>query len=494
MVMGPADHLGFKVKFSHVRNGVFIPKYYNPEIRQRLEQLSSTHELVVLGDLVRDGHVSISTGHEIGKMAYGTGSIPFVRTSDISNWEIKTDPKQGVSEHIYAGYSVRQDVRAGDIFLVRDGTYLIGQSCMVTELDLPCLYQSHVLKIRVNPGSPLDRYLLFAALNAPVVKRQIRARQFTADIIDTIGNRYLEVTLPIPKDRATVEGIVSKTKLIIEERAAMREKIKEIPLLAQGVQNESDAAPSSGTAISDKPADNLGFKISVSGIRNGIFIPKYYNPQLDAELSALSRTHQLVSLGDLFGRGVVTWDTGIEVGKMAYGTGPIPFVRTSDLSNWELKIDPKQNVSEKIYKTNKQDILSEDIFLVRDGTYLVGSSCMVTEGNTKILYAGGLYKLRVLKKNELDPYLLLALLNTPVVKRQMRSKQFTRDIIDTLGKRLFEVLIPISKDISLRERVSKDTRKVMETRMRLLASAKEVVLAVEDIAEPRHEKALQESL
>lgn len=33
----------------------------------------------------------------------------------------------------------------------------------------------------IGPG------LLFAALNTPVVKRHIRAKQFTQDVIDTIG-------------------------------------------------------------------------------------------------------------------------------------------------------------------------------------------------------------------------------------------------------------------------------------------------------------------
>ena len=107
------------------------------------------------------------------------------------------------------------------------------------------------------------------------------------------------------------------------------------------------------------------------------------------------------------------WDTGIEIGKMAYGTGPIPFMRTSDISNWELKGDPKQNVSVEIYEENKQDVQPEDIFVVRDGTYLVGTSCILTEHDTRILYCGGIYKLRVNDKKKLDPYLLLALLNAP---------------------------------------------------------------------------------
>jgi len=111
----------------------------------------------------------------------------------------------------------------------------------------------------------------------------------------------------------------------------------------------------------------------------------------------------------------------------------------------------------------------------------VGISCILTEKDTKILYYGGLYKLRVEKPETLDPYLLLALLNSPIVRRQMRSKQFTRDIIDTLGKRLFEVLLPIPKDDKLRAAIAKETREVVDTRAKLRDRTKEIALEVEGL-------------
>ncbi|MBW6503447.1 N-6 DNA methylase [bacterium] len=232
------------------------------------------------------------------------------------------------------------------------------------------------------------------------------------------------------------------------------------------------------------PRDRFGFFRDLSAIRNGIFIPKYYDPKLEADLHALKATHELVSIGSLCKGGeaaVLSWDTGIEVGKMAYGTGDIPFIRTSDISNWELKGDPKQNVSEEIYENNKQDVRAGDIFVVRDGTYLVGISCILTKKDTKILYCGGLYKLRIEKPEKLDPYLLLALLNAPIVRRQMRAKQFTRDIIDTLGKRLFEVFLPIPKDVGTCDRIAKETRDVIETRAKLRDRTKEIALEIEGL-------------
>lgn len=105
--------LAYKLKSGDVKNNIFIPKYYDPELYDKILELESTHHLFTIGTLIEEGKVIVQTGHEIGKMVYGTGNIPFVRTSDITNWEIKTIPKQGVSEEIYQQYAEREDIQAG---------------------------------------------------------------------------------------------------------------------------------------------------------------------------------------------------------------------------------------------------------------------------------------------------------------------------------------------------------------------------------------------
>jgi type I restriction enzyme M protein len=81
----------------------------------------------------------------------------------------------------------------------------------------------------------------------------------------------------------------------------------------------------------------------------------------------------------------------------------------------------------------------------------------------------------------------VALLNCPIVKRQMRAKQFTRDVIDTLGKRIFEVILPIPKDRSLRERIARETRETVLARGALRNKAKQISLDAEGITEPAEE-------
>jgi type I restriction enzyme M protein len=179
---------------------------------------------------------NITTGIEVGKMAYGTGPIPFIRTSDISNWELKADPKQGVSEELYDSLKDKLDVKAGDILMVRDGTYLIGISAIVTESDTRILFQSHIYKIRVLKSEEIDTWLLFACLNSPIVKRQVRAKQFTQDIIDTLGNRILEIVLPIPKDKEKQREVAKATRETVEARVTLRDKAKSIVLDIEGVE------------------------------------------------------------------------------------------------------------------------------------------------------------------------------------------------------------------------------------------------------------------
>ena len=157
--------LAYKINRKHIKNRIFIPKYYDPDLYAQITALIETHDLHNLGDLIDSGVIAVQTGHEIGKMAYGTGNIPFVRTSDITNWEIKTIPKQGVSEDIYQLYAEKEDVKAGDILMVRDGTYLIGTNCIITPLDIPMVFQSHILKFRVADSTVIDPYLLCLSFN-----------------------------------------------------------------------------------------------------------------------------------------------------------------------------------------------------------------------------------------------------------------------------------------------------------------------------------------
>lgn len=464
-----------------IRDGVYIPKYYNPEHLEKQAKLASTHWCKSIGSMIDEGILTAETGHEIGKAAYGTGDIPFVRTSDIANWEIKTAPKQGVSKEIYDEYVADQDVQTGDILFVRDGTYLIGNNCFITAIDKDILYQSHVIKLRVNNKEALDPHLLFLALNNPWVQRQIRSVQFTADIIDTIGQRFFELMLPVPHDKTVQRRLSSECEKALAARMVGKAFVKHCPKMMEEALRTGSVEPiksfvamepdemvaivSNETVTAEFGAFTSFWRDSAT-ITNQIYLPAYYDVNIPAELDILAKHCDLKTIKELAEMKAIEYHTGDEIGKMAYDTGTIPFLRTSDFANWEINHNPKQGISEEIYAeyAASQDIQENDVLLVRDGTYLVGSSCIITKEDTKSLFCGGMFKFRVQGGN-LDPFLFLGLMNSYIVKRQMRTKQFTRDVIDTLGNRIEEVVLPIPKSPELRKAISDAVRGVVESRV-----------------------------
>lgn len=222
------SNLGFVLEKPDLRSNVLCPRYYDPQITVDLGRLAESHSLMVFRDLSSQGILSVTTGDELGKLAYGTGTIPFIRTSDISNWELKADHKHGVDRNLYETLKHKQDVQAGDILMVKDGTYLIGICAMISEADTEIVYQSHLFKIRTHPNEiGLDPYLLLAILSCPVVQRQVKAKQFTQDIIDSLGERLYELVLPIPKSPEVRFSISEMVKRAVNLRIEARRLAKE---------------------------------------------------------------------------------------------------------------------------------------------------------------------------------------------------------------------------------------------------------------------------
>lgn len=224
------SHLGFTIRQSEVSDHILIPGYYNPETGQVLKEMerSGRYRLVTIGELVKQRVISIKRGNEVGSRFYGMGDIPFVRTSDIVNWEIKIDPVKCIPEEIYEQYRRRQDIRERDILLVTDGTFLIGRTALVTPLDRKIVIQSHIRRIRCLKPDMLHPYLLLYLLNTEIVQRQIAERTFVQATISTVGDRLAEIVLPIPTDEEETRAIIARVSEIIDMKVKVRKKMLEL--------------------------------------------------------------------------------------------------------------------------------------------------------------------------------------------------------------------------------------------------------------------------
>jgi type I restriction enzyme M protein len=119
-------------------------------------------------------------------------------------------------------------VRPNDILFVNDGTFLIGRTAMISEGEERILIQSHLKKFRVMPKCKFDAFYLMFLLNTEIVQKQIRARTFVQATISTIGDRLMDVVLPISIDESYVSEKSTVVKRIIDQKRSTRELMKQV--------------------------------------------------------------------------------------------------------------------------------------------------------------------------------------------------------------------------------------------------------------------------
>lgn len=95
-----------------------------------------------------------------------------------------------------------------------------------------------------------------------------------------------------------------------------------------------------------------GFLLRAGEVVGDILIPRYYDPRISADLEALAESHRLVPLKTLVSERQLLHEHGDYVPKIHYGTGPFPYIRTSDLANWEVRASPKHGVPKDVFDEN----------------------------------------------------------------------------------------------------------------------------------------------
>lgn len=228
------DQQIFKIKKNQIKNHIYIPYYYiGVEKTLKLLEKDKNFELKSIKELITEKLIYtnkngyIPRGDEIGSQLYGLGEIPFIRTSEITNWEINLNSNKTTSEEVYLKYKQKQNIEIGDILLVKDGgSNLIGKTAYVSELDTKIIIQSHIFQFKVLKNErAVDSYLLIYLLNLDIVQKQIEAITFIQGTIATIGNRIMDVFLPIPSNFDIRNNISKHVQNIIDSKTENRKKI-----------------------------------------------------------------------------------------------------------------------------------------------------------------------------------------------------------------------------------------------------------------------------
>ena len=221
----------FSVNSSEFDPDILIPKFYRGI--QNLPDMPEGRVPVSLGELldeeiieVWDGHGS-PPGHEKGR-----GDIPYIRVSDIVNWEMYRNPVTGIPEDVYLKkLGKKRTPKEGDIIFVRRGSYRIGTVAMASSRDERVLLTTELLTLRVsnkdNKYGITPFYFLFL-LSSELVQNQLDHCVFVDTTLPTIGKRWKKLVLPIHTDPQEIDRISKQIEEIMRHKWAAQEQTDDL--------------------------------------------------------------------------------------------------------------------------------------------------------------------------------------------------------------------------------------------------------------------------
>ena len=225
----PANRHAFSVAWDDIDPDILVPRFYRDLLNP--PTMPAGCQGVRLGALVEDGVVGAWDGHgSPPAQAKGAGEIPYIRVSDIVNWELYRNPVTGIPEDVYErmiGNAPKPE--AGDVIFVRRGSYRIGTVAMASPRDNRVLLTRELLTLRVldrqNPYGLTPFYLL-AMLSSGSVQEQIGNLVLYDTTLPNIGDRWRHLVIPVHDDVAEVERIGREVEMSIREKWSAQDRIE----------------------------------------------------------------------------------------------------------------------------------------------------------------------------------------------------------------------------------------------------------------------------
>jgi restriction endonuclease S subunit len=380
------------------------PRYFFLEDKLIKFKDSNSLELIEIGD--QRLKANITDGEHAGQIFLSSG-ILFIKNSSLKDYEISILDGFYISVEKHKKLK-RSALKSEDVLFTTIGH--IGSSAIVPEIFEEANINQNLVKIEIDK-SFLDPYYFSAFLNSSLVKEQIRCL-FTGNIHGILTYpKIRKIVILKPADKIQREIRESYKKAIMLE-------IESNKLIINAKEEFNKLLE-----IKEENKQNKNFyTISLSQLKENILTPQFYSPESSSIKFQLSDKYPIKKLGGEMG--IAEVNKGNEVGSDNYNIylekkdTDLPFIRTSDVYNFQVDSNPDYYVPNEIAVMMNQKILPKDILFTKDGK--IGKVAMVTDSDNFFAASG----IAIIRANKISPYyLFLSLLSEQV--GQIQAKQNT---------------------------------------------------------------------
>lgn len=456
--------IAFDINISKIKiSDRFEPKFHFIFNKFDNYEKSSKYQIIKLGD--KKILKKITDGEHAGQIFVSEG-IKFIKNSAVKDFAINLFDDFYISEEKHK-LLTRSALKPFDILFTTVGH--LGSSTIIPEDFGEANINQNVVKIEINKDF-LNPYYLTAYLNSKITKEQIYAL-FTGNIHSILTYPKIKnIKIIIPEDNFQ-KNIANKYKSIIKLDNKSIQLIKEAQnLFYQEIKIDFSKIQKEKT-----------YSVNLSDFKeDDLWTPAFCSPLYINTLKVIENKWQTISFGE-----IVSIKKGDEVGSVNYNkyldkkSNDIPFIRTSDIVNYEVDQFPDFYIPEEMYKELKQDIKDGDILFTKDGK--IGTTGIITKFD-KVIIASGIVRLRLKieakKYNLTSEYLFIVLsLKETGLYPAIRRTVVASTIPHLREERLKEIEIPILDKNSIDEitKLVKEAFELKDEKKKLIKEIREEI-------------------
>jgi hypothetical protein len=189
-----------------VERDIFVPKHYDQRTLQKIKALADTNsdfELMSLGELCKRGDIAIFGGHGSPSSDQRTGSVPYIKVSDLRAGHVNINPTNMVPIELAEKFWGGKDsgIKPYDLISPERASKNIGEFCVLMPGQEKAVFTKEVIVVRATNDDLFDQFYLQWALSLNEVQVQWERIVFMQTNREDVGKRLYEILIPVPKTR-----------------------------------------------------------------------------------------------------------------------------------------------------------------------------------------------------------------------------------------------------------------------------------------------------
>jgi len=190
-----------------------VPVYYDRRFHESFVEAMKAPRFAdfnaaTLGQLVHDEQVTLQHGHGSPGKEARVGEVPYIKVSDLRAGMVNINPTNRVPERVAEDLwgAKTSDLKAFDLLSPQRTSKNIGDFCILMPGQERVVLTKEVIVLRPGPKATFGPFFLLWALTLKIVREQWRRVVFMQTNREDVGDRWLEIEIPVAKTAAISEA------------------------------------------------------------------------------------------------------------------------------------------------------------------------------------------------------------------------------------------------------------------------------------------------